>query len=87
MQHGVVAHKDRKVAGLVGCVEAESVAVIRHRGSHVPDRKRGNRSMQAGDSPTIKAGHASKCRQPGTAPTFDLTARHRLSGRSLAAEP
>jgi hypothetical protein len=70
----------------VGCVEAEAVAVIRHRGSHVPDRKRRNRSMQAGDGPAIKAGHASKCRQLGTAPTLDPIACHRLSGRSLAAE-
>ena len=54
MQHGVVPHEDRKVVGLVGRIEAEPVAVIRHRGNHVADRKRGNGSMQASDSLTIK---------------------------------
>lgn len=60
MQHGVVPHQDREVAALVGCVEAEAVAVVRHRCTHVADRKRGNGSLEAGDSPTIKTRHARR---------------------------
>ena len=60
MQHGVVAHQDRKVAGLVQCVEAEAVAVVRHRISDAADGKRGNGSVEASDGPPIKMRHASK---------------------------
>jgi hypothetical protein len=60
MQHGVVAHEDREVAGLVGCVEAEAVAVVRDRCTDVADRKCRDGSVQASGRLTIKTRHASK---------------------------
>src|SRR5688500_5573342 len=68
MQHGVVSDQDRKVAGLVGCLEAEAVAIIRHRRTHVADRKRRNGPEEASDGPTIKMRHALKCRRSTGAP-------------------
>jgi hypothetical protein len=54
MQHGVVPRQDRKVLGLVGCIEAQTVAEKRHRRRHVADRKSRNGSMEASGSPRIK---------------------------------
>jgi hypothetical protein len=61
MEHGIVPHQDSEVAGLMAWLEAEAVAVIRHRCTHVADRERGNGSVETGNSPTIRTRHASKC--------------------------
>lgn len=63
MQHGVVSHEDSEVIGLVGCLEAEALAVMRHRRTNVADRKRGNGSVEACGSPTVMSGHAAKNRE------------------------
>jgi hypothetical protein len=57
MQHGVIAHEDSKAGCLVARVEAEVVAVVRHGGPDIADRKRGNGSVQAGGSTTIGTRH------------------------------
>ena len=58
MQHGVVPRQDRKVLGLVECIEAETVAEERHRRRHVAYRKSGNGSMEASRDPRVKTRHA-----------------------------